>query len=743
MSNFVDIVFRAKDQFSGTLKGLSTNLQQQSGKLRALGRDIEQSGYNTMKAGQALTKGVTAPIVALGAYAVKTGSEYEKSMSYVQSVTQATSKEMKQMDKAIETSLEGTTKSIKDGADALGYMGLAGWSVQDSIKGLPSVLKLAEAGGLDTGRASDLATDSMSAMGLQVEQLSGYLDVVAQTARSSNTDIDQMMEAYIGVGGVLKGLNVDYQDSAVYLGMLANAGVKGAEGGNALSAILTNLTAPTGRAKKALAELGYSAFDSEGNFKGLDTVMFDLKDKFKTMTPEQVNMYKAMIAGKEHVKDFNAILNGLDDSFDGLKESIGNSNGALDEMAETMTKNLRGEFAKLKQTFELVGKKIYVAIGPTLEKVIGKIRAFGDKIKEMPDEKIEKLVKVFVKLAAVGPLLMGVGKITKKIGDGILGVSKILSKAKKAESILKVLFSPGTKIVLILIAISLAIMVIYKNWDKITNFVKNSSLGEKFEELKKPLGEIKERFGELGGKLKELWKESEPIRKLIGEVLVKAFEFFVNVALQHMTFFVEEIRIAIDFLRDFFGGLIDFVTGVLAGDWETAFNGLKTMFWGIVDAMKDHWQALVDLLSAPVTAIIDVLSSTFHDKLDKAKQAWEGFKTFVSHPIQGTISLFRHGDLSGVDANAEGTSFFRGGLTKINERGGEIIDLPRGSRIYPHDESIRKARAEGNAGGNNNITIAKLADKIIVREESDIDKVATRTAEELLKRIRNTSPQPV
>ena len=211
---------------------------------------------------------------------------------------------------------------------------LAGWKQKEILEGIEPVLKLAEAGNIDLAKASSLTTDSLSAMGLTTKDLPHYLDVVAQTARSSNTDIDQMTEAYIGVGGTLKGLNIPMEESAVVLGMLANKGIKGSESATALNAVINNLTAPTGRAKKALEEIGFSAFDSEGKFKGLTNVLMEVKEKTKGMTEEQRNTILSMIGGKEHIKDLNALLSGLDGDYGKLTKAIGKSDGALEDMAE-------------------------------------------------------------------------------------------------------------------------------------------------------------------------------------------------------------------------------------------------------------------------------------------------------------------------------------------------------------------------------------------------------------------------
>ena len=82
---------------------------------------------------------------------------------------------------------------------------------------------------------------------------------------------------------------------------------------------------------------------------------------------------------------------------------------------------------------------------------------------------------------------------------------------------------------------------------------------------------------------------------------------------------------------------------------------------------------------------------------------------------------------------AKGTDNWQGGIVQISEKGGEIVDLPSGSRVYPHDKSVQIARQE--AKKNISVTIAKLADSIVIREESDIDKIA----EAIVRKIEQTS----
>lgn len=311
-------------------------------------------------------------------------SNFEQAMSKVKAVTGATGQEFHNLSQLAKDMGRKTSKTAIEAADAISYMGLAGWDSQTIMSGLEPVLRLSEAGEIDLARASSLVTDSMSAMGIQVKDLPKYLDTVAQSARSSNTDIDQMAEAYLGVGGTLRGLKIPLEESALALGMMANAGIKGSEAGTGLNAVLLNMTAPTGRAKKALDELKLSAFDSKGNFKGLENVLFEVKNKTKNMTDAQKNMYLSMIGGKEHIKTLNALMNGLDDSYTDLKESISQADGALDDMANTMQDNLKGAFTRLGSAVEGFqidfAEKMGKGLTPIVDKFANKIIDAGPMV---------------------------------------------------------------------------------------------------------------------------------------------------------------------------------------------------------------------------------------------------------------------------------------------------------------------------------------------------------------------------
>ena len=336
---------------------------------------ILNAPYNAMKkigkAGAVAMGTISAAALMAGKKAVDVGMDFDKAMSSWKGTAKASEAEFNLAREAAMKYGRETTKTATESANALEYMALAGWSVDDSVKALPSVLKLSEATNLDLARTSDLVTDSMSATGEVIgengENLQRFLDVATTANNKSNQTAEQLMEAWIQTGGVFKGLKVDIEDSATALGVLANRGIKGSEAGTALNAIMINLTTGAGQAGKAMQKLGVSAFEN-GKFKGLKQTLTEVRDKLAGLTEEQQNYYKARIGGKHHIDAFTHLLNGLDsvkdgkNEWDSLNESLRNANGYFQQMAATTMDNLWGDTKILQSAMQDLGIKVSDAI---------------------------------------------------------------------------------------------------------------------------------------------------------------------------------------------------------------------------------------------------------------------------------------------------------------------------------------------------------------------------------------------
>ncbi|MGL4742272.1 MAG: phage tail tape measure protein [Sarcina sp.] len=411
------------DEIESTHKAMAGQaLEKYKREMQELGTQIEKSGEKISKFGQGMSTAggnmmmLSAPMVAFAGYAVKASMEFEAAMSNVEAISGATGSELEKMSTKAKEMGANTSKSAKDAADAMSYMALAGWDTQQIMSGIEPVLRLAEAGNLDLGRASDLTTDSLSALGLSVEDLTKYLDVCAQAQRKSNTTADAMMEAYIACGGTLKNLNVPLEESATYLGILANRGKKGSEAGNALNSVLINLTSGAGQAGVAMGQLGLSAFDSEGKFKGMNVVLNELGDKLATCTEEQKNTYLAMIGGKTQIDTLNALLSGTSEEYSKLNREIKGSKGALDEMAKTMQNNAKGNLTKLKSQLEGLGIQIGEKLLPHINSMVDKLSKLIEWFGNLSEGTQQTIVKMGLLTFATGGALKAVGGITQGIG---------------------------------------------------------------------------------------------------------------------------------------------------------------------------------------------------------------------------------------------------------------------------------------------------------------------------------------
>lgn len=305
-------------------------------------------------------------IASISKNAMQVGSGFESSMSQVAATMGMTSSEIERgseayelLSKAAKTCGETTMFSASQAADALNYLALAGYDAEKAADTLPKVLTLAAAGGMDLAYASDLVTDSMAALGMETDELDNYIDEMAKTAQKSNTSVSQLGEATLVCAGAVSLTGQDLETMNAELGVLANNGIKGAEGGTHLRNVLLSLSAPTDKAEIALKELGVEVKNSDGNMRNLNDIMKDLNASLADMgSAEKANTIKT-IFNKTDIAAVNALMKATTGEFDDLKEKISDCAGAAKEMEKTMTDNLQGKITILGSALEGLGIAFY------------------------------------------------------------------------------------------------------------------------------------------------------------------------------------------------------------------------------------------------------------------------------------------------------------------------------------------------------------------------------------------------
>lgn len=347
--------------------------------------------------------------------AVSEYSEFEQSMANTAGIAGATESEYEKLSKAAREAGKATTFTASEAADALGYMALAGWDVETSTKALTPVLKLAEATQADLATTSDQVTDSMSAMGVGIDELQEYLDVVVMTNNKANTTSADLMDAMIGCGGAARASGMDFKETATALGILANNGVKGAEAGTALNSMLVRISTKDA-AKAAFNDLGVAVYDSAGNMRDMRQILIELNTAMAGLTEEEKNSYMAAIAGTNYYSKFGYLLDGVKEGADGaasawdaLADNLNNSSGALDTMDARVTNTLKGAVARFGSAISDLKISMVEAFGPHAIKIMDGLSNTIPKITENFVGMINKL--------PIDDFMTGVGNMSSGVMD--------------------------------------------------------------------------------------------------------------------------------------------------------------------------------------------------------------------------------------------------------------------------------------------------------------------------------------
>lgn len=437
-------------------------------KLTALSAQLEKTGAKFKSAGKTMTTYVTLPLTAVGAASIKAGMDFDAAMSQVAATMGTTTDQIQELREfAIEMG-SSTSFSAEQAAEALNYMALAGYDAETSMKMLPTVLNLAAAGGMDLARASDMVTDSQSALGLSTDETTEMVDKMAKTASMTNTSVEQLGEAYLTVGGTAKMMKGGTTELSQVLGILADNGVKGSEGGTALRNILLSLSAPTDKAAKMLNDLGVSVFDADGNMRSMQDIIADLNKAMGSLTDEERTKAISTIFNKRDLKSVNALLGTSAERWDEVADGIDNAEGAAAAMADTQLDNLAGDVTILKSALEGAGIAISDALAPALRKLIKIVTKVVDAFNNASPAVQKVITYVGVLAAAVGPALLAIGvgmtaaaKIMKVWTNIVTVCTKAVGAFGKALA-----FVAANPVVIIIAAIVAIIAIFVTLWRK-------------------------------------------------------------------------------------------------------------------------------------------------------------------------------------------------------------------------------------------------------------------------------------
>jgi len=401
MSSFNRAIDMAGEQLSGFASG---------GVAGALG----SIGAAAETAGRALTLGVTAPLMTAAGAAIQTGMQFDASMSNVYGLMSSLNLSQAQMDALRDTAREmgATTKfSASEAADAMGYMALAGWDDAQVIAGIPGVLNLAAAANMDLAKASDIVTDTMTPFGMAAERAGEAADVFAYAQANSNTTVEALGEAMKYAAPTADAFGMTLQDTAAAMGVLANAGIKGSQGGTTLNAMLRDMKNNAKNGAIAIGKTKVALTNADGSYRSYAAIIRDIDKATSSMTASQRDAALGAIFGDESLKGILATLKQGPDALDAMTEGMYACGGAAEDMAATMGDNLKGDLAILESGAQDMAIALSDWLMPAARGVVQGITDMIGKFNALDDGTKNTIFRIGAMAAAAGPLLLNGGKV--------------------------------------------------------------------------------------------------------------------------------------------------------------------------------------------------------------------------------------------------------------------------------------------------------------------------------------------
>lgn len=646
-------------------------------KIGDVGSKLETVGNGITNVGKKVSV-VSAAVTGMGIASVKTAADFESSMSQVQATMGITKDSMSTVNGESVNTMEAlsdlakqmgseTAFSASECAEALNYLALAGYDTQEMVDALPTVLNLAAAGNIDLASASDMVTDAMSALGMETSEADTMVDQMAKTASSTNTSVSQLGEGILTIGATAKSIKGGTAELNTALGILANNGIKGAEGGTHLRNVILSLQNPTDKAAACMEQLGVDVYDSQGNMRSLNDILGDLNTSMEGMTSAEKTNIISSIFNKTDLSSVNALLANTGETWDSLQNSITNSAGAAQQMADTQLDNLSGQLTILKSALEGLAISIGEALMPMVKNIVSKIQGFVTWLNNLDDGTKQVIVKIGLFVAALGPALVILGTVISKVGVAMQAFSKfglkITSLVSKAGGLSGVMSKVGTAIMSInpvVIAVVAAIAVLVGAFVHLWN--TNEELRNKITAIWERIKSIFSGFAQgITDRLNALGFDFENFSEVVSAI----WEGLCNFLAPLFEGVFTQIANILEGVLGVITGLLDVFIGIFTGNWSQVWEGVKGIFGSVWDFIKNTFTNYMNIIRNVADVVLGWFGTSWNE-------VWTGIKDFFVNLWTGIVDFFT-GLWEGIKNTVQTAIMF---IAAILEAAFDIITLP-------------------------------------------------------------------
>ena len=592
--------------------------------MQVAGEKMKDVGKKVTDIGTDLTTKVTLPLAAVGAAGVKSFAEVDKTMQLTNKTMGNTEDEAQMLSKAMKDAAMNSTFGMNDAATATLNFARAGLDAEQAAAALAPSMNLAagEGGNLDTVSAGLVAT--INGFHGSFDEAGHYADVFASACNNSALDVDSLSGAMSVAAPIFSAAGYSVNDAALYMGVMANAGIEADKAANSLKTGLARLISPAKDGATEMEKLGISVTNADGTMKDSTQIQKELHDAFSQLSESEQIAAASAIFGKNQMAPWLALINTAPEDVNTLGSSLSDCAGTTDEMAEAMMSGFGGSLERLKSSIDVMVESIGESLAPTIQKVSDVIQGLVDKFNALSPEQQQMIVQIGLIVAAIGPVLVIIGTLITTIGTivGAIGsvitvaapiigmIGGIIGSIHSLSGLMVVLGAIITGPVGIVVAIAAAVaagIALWKNWDTV----------------KEKAGELKDAVVEKWNAFKENTAQAwENAKTSIGNAISSAKE---NAAAK-----AEEIKSS------------------MASKWEEMKTSASTKWESIKSSISEKMASAKSDVSSKIEGIKGYftgispssLTSKFGDIKDKIKEKMDSAKKTVSDAIENIKSKF-------------------------------------------------------------------------------------------------------
>lgn len=606
----LDAIITLRDNFSGTLQTIDENVKNFQKTTRNAARDARQTGKKLSDLGGTLTKSITLPVVGAGIAIAKTGKEFNEGLSNIATLIPGQSERLQELKKDIQEVAIATGKSTNDITEGTYSVISAYGDAEDTMEKVEINAKAARAGLATTNDALNLSSAVMKGFGdTSAEANEKVMDLAFETLKLGQTSFPDLAASIGAVVPLTNELGIAQEE---LFGIYATAtGVTGnaSEVSTQYRGILKALMAPTKDMTALMQKMGYADGQAMIKKEGLlGTIKAIVNAAESSGTPLQ--KYIGSIRGQTLAL---ALAGEQSDVYQEKLEKLKNSTGAMDTAFKEQTEGINETGFTYEQAMvkmQVAAQEFSDAIAPLLAKGADLISNFADAMKNLTPEQKEFISKLAITAAKIGPVVLGIGRLTKGVSSVMFTFSDFAKKTKKMGSVMKALLSPGNKVALAITGIALAAYLVYKNWDKISAFFKGigESVTNTFDWVKDTITSSIETVNDITTNAKDTmlgtWKSfTTSISNIIETCKTTVVDTFTNIK----TTIVGIWNNIVNTVSNVIGNFVEFITTKFSVQiflFGTILNNIKNIF-------KNVWEAIKTIVGGIAIVVWDLVTGNF------------------------------------------------------------------------------------------------------------------------------------